>query len=141
MEKSKENEQFDFTSFQKDQGNFDLKVNINKKREHSINQLLSLIPGNKFINKKRKKNKNKSNYHSNEKASEKEDIDQFKKIQEKREHLLYKSFTFKESNSLSANKISQINKDNNDKNKSKSTVNLLEKGKKKRNSVCFNKYK
>ena len=82
MEKSKENEQFDFTSFQKDQGNFDLKVNINKKREHNINQLLSLIPGNKFINKKRKKNKNKSNY-SNEKVSEKEDIDQFKKIQEK----------------------------------------------------------
>ena len=131
MEKSKENESFDFTSFQKDQGNFDLKVNINKKREHSINQLLSLIPGNKFINKKRKKNKNKSNYHSNEKTSEKEDIDQFKKIYEKREHLLYKSFTFKESNSLNANKNSQINNDNNDKSKNKSAENLLEEGKKK----------
>ena len=131
MEKSKENESFDFTSFQKDQGNFDLKVNINKKREHSINQLLSLIPGNKFINKKRKKNKNKSNYHSNEKTSEKEDIDQFKKIYEKREHLLYKSFTFKESNSLNANKNSQINNDNNDKSKNKSAENLLEEGKNK----------
>ena len=131
MEKSKENEPFDFTSFQKDQGNFDLKVNINKKREHSINQLLSLIPGNKFINKKRKKNKNKSNYHSNEKTSEKEDIDQFKKIYEKREHLLYKSFTFKESNSLNANKNSQINNDNNDKSKNKSAENLLEEGKNK----------
>ena len=131
MEKSKENEQFDFTSIQKDQGNFALKVNINKKREHSINQLLSLIPGNKFINKKRKKNKNKSNYHSKEKASEKEDIDQFKKIQEKREHLLYKSFTFKESNSLNANRNSQINNDNNDKNKNMSSENLLEEGKKK----------
>ena len=131
MEKRKENEPFDFTSFQKDQGNFDLKVNINKKREHSINQLLSLIPGNKFINKKRKKNKNKSNYHSNEKTSEKEDIDQFKKIYEKREHLLYKSFTFKESNSLNANKNSQINNDNNDKSKNKSAENLLEEGKNK----------
>ena len=40
MEKSKENEPFEYTSFQKNQGNFDLKVNINKKREHSINQLL-----------------------------------------------------------------------------------------------------
>ena len=131
MEKSKENEPFEYTSFQKNQGNFDLKVNINKKREHSINQLLSLIPGNKFINKKRKKNKNKSNYHSNEKASEKEDIDQFKKIYEKREHLLYKSFTFKESNSLNANKNSQINNDNNDKNKNKSAENILEEGKNK----------
>lgn len=128
MEKNKGNEPFDFTSFQKDQGNFDLKVNINKKRENSINQLLSLIPGNKFINKKRKKNKNKSNYHSNENPSEKENIEQFKKIYEKREHLLYKSFTFKESNSLNPNKNSQIN-DDKSKNKSNENLNLLEEGK------------
>ena len=73
MEKKIENDNFDFTSFQKEKGNFDLKVNINKKREHSVNQLLSLIPGNEFINKKRKKNKNKSNYQFNDKPSEKKE--------------------------------------------------------------------
>ena len=53
MEKNSEK---DLINYQKDEKNFDLKVNINKKRENSINQLLSLIPGNEFINKKRKKN-------------------------------------------------------------------------------------
>ena len=31
------NDEFDFSNYQKDQGNYDLKVNINKKRENSIN--------------------------------------------------------------------------------------------------------
>ena len=112
MEK-KINDKFDLYSFQKEQGNYDLKVNINKKREHSVNQLLSLIPGNEFINKKRKKNKNKS---INEKSSEEKDY--FKKLYEKRKNLLTKSFTFKESNPLTPtqdipNKSNTINnKDN-----------------------------
>ena len=117
MEKKPENDDFDFTSFQKDQGNFDLKVNINKKREHSVNQLLSLIPGNEFINKKRKKNKNKGNYQINEKASEREERDQFKKINDKRKQLLYKSFSFKESNSFTPKPKNIMNKNNDTKNK------------------------
>ena len=52
MEKNNEK---DLINYQKDEKNFDLKVNINKKRENSINQLLSLIPGNEFINKKKEK--------------------------------------------------------------------------------------
>ena len=32
-----ENNKSDFTNYQKEQKNFDLKVNINKKRENSIN--------------------------------------------------------------------------------------------------------
>ena len=51
MEKMIGNEDFDYKAFQKEQGNFDLKVNINKKREHSVNQLLSLIPGNDALTK------------------------------------------------------------------------------------------
>ena len=90
------NDEPDFINNQKDHGNYDLKVNINKKRENSINQLLSLIPGNEFINKKRKKNKLKNNFNNEKQFEEK---DQYKKILEKRKHLLQKSFTFKESNS------------------------------------------
>ena len=114
MEKEESNP-YDFSSFQKDEGNFDLKVNINKKREHSINQLLSLIPGNEFINKKRKKNKNKSYYQTNEKPGEKEEKDQFKRLYDKRKHLLNKSFTFKESKSFNPNLKNNTNKnlDNN----------------------------
>ena len=82
-------------NYQKDQKNFDLKVNINKKRENSINQLLSLIPGNDFLNKKRKKNKN--NYNNSEKKVEEKE--QYKKVLDKRKHLLHKTFTFKETNS------------------------------------------
>ena len=108
MEKIPGNDDFDFTAFQKEQGNFDLKVNINKKREHSVNQLLSLIPGNEFLNKKRKKNKNKSNYQIAEKPSEKEDLNQFKKINDKRKQLLYKSFTFKESSSFTPKQNNNI---------------------------------
>ena len=67
MEKNNEK---DLINYQKDEKNFDLKVNINKKRENSINQLLSLIPGNEFINKKRKKNKLKNNFINNEKQQE-----------------------------------------------------------------------
>ena len=111
MEKNLKSNNFDFASFQKEQGNFDLKVNINKKREHSINQLLSLIPGNEFINKKRKKNKNKSNFLNAQKPSEKKDKDLFKKLYDKRKNLLTKSFTFKESTSLNKknNTINNIN--------------------------------
>ena len=61
------NNEKDLINYQKDEKNIDLKVNINKKRENSINQLLSLIPGNEFINKKRKKNKLKNNFINNEK--------------------------------------------------------------------------
>ena len=95
----------DFNNYQKVHGNFDLKVNINKKRENSINQLLSLIPGNEFINKKRKKNK--SNIKNTE--NKQEEKDQFRKILEKRKHLLQKSFSFKESNP----KIINVNKETN----------------------------
>ena len=117
---------FDFSSFQKEQGNFDLQVNINKKREHSVNQLLSLIPGNEFINKKRKKNKNKSNNQSTEKLSEKEEKNQFKKLYEKRKHLLTKSFTFKESTSYNPkpkNNNIDINYKNNNKDNNNSNNN------------------
>ena len=103
MDKNLEYQDFDYSTFQKENGNFDLKVNINKKREHRINQLLSLIPGNEYINKKRKKNSNKSNYQKNERPSEKDEKDQFKKLYEKRKHLLNKSFTFKESNTFFQN--------------------------------------
>jgi len=130
MEK-KINDKFDFYSFQKEQGNYDLKVNINKKREHSVNQLLSLIPGNEFINKKRKKNKNKS---INEKSSEREEKDYFKKLYEKRKNLLTKSFTFKESNSFIPtqnipNKSNIINNKDNSINKEIKTQYFLEEGK------------
>ena len=54
MENKSGPEKFDFSSFQKEQGNFDLKVNINKKREHSVNQLLSLIPGNESRRRRRR---------------------------------------------------------------------------------------
>ena len=97
----------DFNNYQKVHGNFDLKVNINKKRENSINQLLSLIPGNEFINKKRKKNK--SNFKSMEKQQEEKD--QYRKILEKRKHLLQKSFSFKESNPKIVNENKEINKE------------------------------
>ena len=97
----------DFNNYQKVHGNFDLKVNINKKRENSINQLLSLIPGNEFINKKRKKNK--SIFKNNEKP--KEEKDQYRKILEKRKHLLQKSFSFKESNPKIVNENKEINKE------------------------------
>jgi hypothetical protein len=70
MEKNNEK---DLINYQKDEKNFDLKVNINKKRENSINQLLSLIPGNEFINKKRKKNKLKNNFINNEKQQGEKD--------------------------------------------------------------------
>ena len=103
MDKKLGNLDFDYSNFQKENSNFDLKVNINKKREHSINQLLSLIPGNEYINKKKKKNKNKSNYQKYEKPSEKGEKDQFKKLYEKRKNLLTKSFTFKESNVFNQN--------------------------------------
>ena len=93
MEKNKEK---DLINYQKDEKNFDLKVNINKKRENSINQLLSLIPGNEFINKKRKKNKLKNNFINNEKQQGEKD--QYKKIIEKRKHLIKKGFNFKEIN-------------------------------------------
>ena len=129
MEKMLGNEDFDYKAFQKEQGNFDLKVNINKKREHSVNQLLSLIPGNEFINKKRKKNKNKS---INEKSSEEKDY--FKKLYEKRKNLLTKSFTFKESNSFTPtqnipNKSNTINNKDNSINKEIKTQYFLEEGK------------
>ena len=97
----------DFNNYQKVHGNFDLKVNINKKRENSINQLLSLIPGNEFINKKRKKNK--SNFKNNEKQQGEKD--QYRKILEKRKHLLQKSFSFKESNPKIVNENKEINKE------------------------------
>ena len=97
----------DFNNYQKIHGNFDLKVNINKKRENSINQLLSLIPGNEFINKKRKKNK--SNFKNTE--NKQEEKDQFRKILEKRKHLLQKSFSFKESNPKIINANKETNKD------------------------------
>ena len=103
------NDEFDFSNYQKDQGNYDLKVNINKKRENSINQLLSLIPGNEFINKKRKKNKTKFNFQNNEKNSEEKD--QYKKSLEKRKHLLQKTFAFKESNSNIINENKALKKD------------------------------
>ena len=103
------NDEFDFSNYQKDQGNYDLKVNINKKRENSINQLLSLIPGNEFINKKRKKNKTKFNFQNNEKNSEEKD--QYKKSLEKRKHLLQKTFAFKESNSNIINENKVLKKD------------------------------
>ena len=93
MEKNNEK---DLINYQKDEKNFDLKVNINKKRENSINQLLSLIPGNEFINKKRKKNKLKNNFINNEKQQSEKD--QYKKIIEKRKHLIQKGFNFKEIN-------------------------------------------
>ena len=70
MEKNNEK---DLINYQKDEKNFDLKVNINKKRENSINQLLSLIPGNEFINKKRNKNKLKNNFINNEKQQGEKD--------------------------------------------------------------------
>ena len=107
------NDEPDFINNQKDHGNYDLKVNINKKRENSINQLLSLIPGNEFINKKRKKNKLKNNFNNEKQFEEK---DQYKKILEKRKHLLQKSFTFKESNSNFINENRDI-KDNKELNK------------------------
>ena len=97
----------DFNNYQKIHGNFDLKVNINKKRENSINQLLSLIPGNEFINKKRKKNK--SIFKNNEKPQGEKD--QYRKILEKRKHLLQKSFSFKESNPKIVNENKEINKE------------------------------
>ena len=97
----------DFNNYQKVHGNFDLKVNINKKRENSINQLLSLIPGNEFINKKRKKNK--SIFKNNEKQQEEKD--QYRKILEKRKHLLQKSFSFKESNPKIVDENKEINKE------------------------------
>ena len=97
----------DFNNYQKIHGNFDLKVNINKKRENSINQLLSLIPGNEFINKKRKKNK--SIFKNNEKQQGEKD--QYRKILEKRKHLLQKSFSFKESNPKIVNENKEINKE------------------------------
>ena len=97
----------DFNNYQKVHGNFDLKVNINKKRENSINQLLSLIPGNEFINKKRKKNK--SIFKNNEKQQGEKD--QYRKILEKRKHLLQKSFSFKESNPKIVNENKEINKE------------------------------
>ena len=103
------NDEFDFSNYQKDQGNYDLKVNINKKRENSINQLLSLIPGNEFINKKRKKNKTKFNFQNNEKNLEEKD--QYKKSLEKRKHLLQKTFAFKESNSNIVNENKILKKD------------------------------
>jgi len=103
------NDEFDFSNYQKDQGNYDLKVNINKKRENSINQLLSLIPGNEFINKKRKKNKTKFNFQNNEKLSEEKD--QYKKSLEKRKHLLQKTFAFKESNPNIINENKELKKD------------------------------
>jgi len=103
------NDEFDFSNYQKDQGNYDLKVNINKKRENSINQLLSLIPGNEFINKKRKKNKTKFNFQNNEKLSEEKD--QYKKSLEKRKHLLQKTFAFKESNPNIVNENKELKKD------------------------------
>ena len=103
------NDEFDFNNYQKDQGNYDLKVNINKKRENSINQLLSLIPGNEFINKKRKKNKTKFNFQNSEKNSEEKD--QYKKSLEKRKHLLQKTFAFKESNSNIVNENKILKKD------------------------------
>ena len=53
MEKNKEK---DLINYQKNEKNFDIKVNINKKRENSINQLLSLIPGNELIKKEKKIN-------------------------------------------------------------------------------------
>ena len=124
MEKNLKSEIFDFSSFQKEQSNFDLKVNINKKREHSVNQLLSLIPGNEFLNKKRKKNKNKSNFQSTEKPSEKEEKNQFKKLYDKRKYLLTKSFTFKESTSIS--KKNNANSNININNKDLLTPNILE---------------
>ena len=107
MENNKSN--FTNINYQKEQKIFDLKVNINKKRENSINQLLSLIPGNEFINKKRKKNKNTFNYKINEKQSEEKE--QYKKILEKRKNLLQKTFTFKETNSNNINKNKELNKD------------------------------
>ena len=103
------NDELDFTNYQKDQGNYDLKVNINKKRENSINQLLSLIPGNEFINKKRKKNKAKFNFQNSEKLSEEKD--QYKKSLEKRKHLLQKTFAFKELNSNIVNENKELKKD------------------------------
>ena len=103
------NDELDFNNYQKDQGNYDLKVNINKKRENSINQLLSLIPGNEFINKKRKKNKTKFNFQNSEKNSEEKD--QYKKSLEKRKHLLQKTFAFKESNSNIVNENKILKKD------------------------------
>ena len=104
-----ENNKPNFTNYQKEQKNFDLKVNINKKRENSINQLLSLIPGNEFINKKRKKNKNKYNFKTNEKQTEEKE--QFKKVLEKRNHLLQKTFTFKETNPKNLKENKELNKD------------------------------
>ena len=103
------NDELEFCKYQKDQGNYDLKVNINKKRENSINQLLSLIPGNEFINKKRKKNKTKFNFQNNEKNLEEKD--QYKKSLEKRKHLLQKTFAFKESNSNIVNENKVLKKD------------------------------
>ena len=103
------NVQQDLPNYQKEQGNYDLKVNINKKRENSINQLLSLIPGNEFINKKRKKNKSKFNFQKDKKQTEEKD--QYKRILEKRKHLLQKTFAFKESNSYIANENKEMNKD------------------------------
>ena len=103
------NDELDFTNYQKDQGNYDLKVNINKKRENSINQLLSLIPGNEFINKQRKKNKAKFNFQNSEKLSEEKD--QYKKSLEKRKHLLQKTFAFKELNSNIVNENKELKKD------------------------------
>lgn len=105
-----ENNKSDFTNYQKEQKNFDLKVNINKKRENSINQLLSLIPGNEYINKKRKKNRNKYNFQTNEKQSEEKE--QYKKVLEKRKHLLQKTFTFKETNPNNIKENKELNKDN-----------------------------
>ena len=104
METNKPN----ITNYQKDEKNFDLKVNINKKRENSINQLLSLIPGNEFINKKRKKNKSKLNFQTTEKKSLEKD--QFQKVIEKRKHLLQKTFTFKETNPQSIKPPKELNK-------------------------------
>ena len=151
MENKTGSEKFDFSSFQKEQGNFDLKVNINKKREHSVNQLLSLIPGNEFINKKRKKNKNKSNFQFSEKTQEKKENSQFKKLYEKRKHLLTKSFTFKESTTLNKNKTNNntnksggdtnknniINSDNNINNKELLPQNLLEENSNKNSEIHY----
>ena len=118
MMEKKEKDSHDFSNYQKDQINFDLKVNINKKRENNINQLLSLIPGNEYINKKRKKNKNKFNFQSKEKHPEEKD--QYKRLLEKRKHLLQKSFTFRESNT-------NFIKDNKEQNQSFNHIDIITK--------------
>ena len=86
-----------FESFRKNVNIYDLKVNINNKRELNVNQLISLIPGNENLFKKKKKKRNQIQQNqSKENAQDKELLENAKQQLQKRKNLLFNSFTFKE---------------------------------------------